>query len=193
MAKSRKKFPACAVVAEDRSDVEAIQVLVKRIADQPSLQVKGKGCDGCGDLLKKGAAILKRFAERGAKRFIICADADGTDPKPVRKQVEDRVVRPSGLEKTCIVIPVQEFEAWVLADISAVTKIFSSWKPKEIGNPEAVESPKEHLERLSRDGKARPRYSHAMHNAKVAEHLDLDVVYKKCKSFRTLHKFVCNG
>jgi hypothetical protein len=46
---------------------------------------------------------------------------------------------------------VYELEAWILADIAAVTKIFTSWLPQPIsGIPEAIPDPKEHLIRLSK-------------------------------------------
>ena len=102
-----------------------------------------------------------------------------------------QIVRPSGLaQDCCIVIPVQELEAWILADIECASKIFTSWRPSPIENPEGIPDPKEHLEKLSRDSRQRPRYSHAIHNEKMAEHLDLDKVAQKCPAFRTLVAFV---
>jgi hypothetical protein len=100
------------------------------------------------------------------------------------------LVNAAGFPETCVLIPVQEIEAWILADIQAVTKIFSGWLPDEIHNPEAIPSPKEHLEALSRQANRRPRYSHAVHNPRVAQHLDLEKVYRKCPSFRPLKDFV---
>jgi hypothetical protein len=102
------------------------------------------------------------------QRFIICYDADGPDPEPKRAEARKLIVKPSGFtDDCCVVVPVQELEAWILADIECAFNLFTSWHPKPIPNPEAISSPKEHLEKLSRDSKRKPRYSHATHNELV--------------------------
>ena len=106
--------------------------------------------------------------------------------------MNERIVKHSEVgDACCILIPVQELEAWILADIECAVNIFPSWRPAPIQNPEKIESPKEHLEKLSRDSKQRPRYSHAVHNEKMARHLDLEKVQRKCPAFSVLVEFVC--
>ena len=179
------------IIGEDDSDTQTLKVLVKRIADNPSLRVKTKSYNGCSKMLRKGAKDLKAFKDLNVTHFVVCHDADGSDPEPKRDLVMNKIVRPSGLDdECCIVIPVQELEAWILADIECVSNVFTSWKPQPIDNPEAIPQPKEHLEKLSRDSNHRPRYSHAVHNEKMAEHLNLDRVAEKCSAFRTLARFV---
>ena len=93
----------------------------------------------------------------------------------------------------CVVVPVEELEAWLLADVAAVSKKWPSWRPDAIANPERVRDPKEHLEKLSRDSQRRPRYSHAVDNPILAGLIDLGIVERKCASFRVLAEFVrCN-
>jgi len=180
-----------AILGEDPSDVATLKVLVHRLADDESLQIKVKGYGGCGEMLRKGATQLRDFQNRGCRRFIVCHDADGPDPEPKRKLVRERIIQPSGIrEGYCIVVPVQELEAWILADIECASRIFSSWRPSAIDNPERIAAPKEHLENLSREGKQKPRYSHAVHNERMARHLDLDKVSQKCPAFRRLAEFV---
>ncbi|MEE8587479.1 MAG: DUF4276 family protein, partial [Acidobacteriota bacterium] len=82
---------------------------------------------------------------------------------------------------------------WVLADIDAVQKLFSGWRPDTVSNPEGIRRPKLHLEKLSRDARNRPRYTHAIHNPKIARHLDLDRIQQKCPSFQPLVDFVRDG
>ncbi len=161
------------------------------MAGNESLSVRTKGYSGCAEMLHKGAKQFRLFRDRGCKRFIACHDADGPDPAPKRQLVAKKIVGPSGInEGCCIVVPVQELEAWILADIECATAIFTSWKPQPIPNPEKLSNPKEHLERLSRAGQSRPRYSHASHNERMAKHLDLEKVLGKCPSFRVLKEFV---
>ncbi len=179
------------ILGDDESDVETLKVLVRRLARNQAIPVKTKGYGGCAKMLRKGAKQLILFRNLDCTRFIVCYDADGPDPKPKHELVKRRIVAPSGIGgEVCIVIPVQELEAWLLADIECATKIFTSWKPEPIPNPEQIPSPKEYLEKLSRDSRQKPRYSHATHNEKMAKYIDLEKVSKKCSAFRVLADFV---
>jgi len=139
--------------------------------------------------LKKSAKDLSTFAALGCTRFVVSYDADGPDPNPHLAELRWAI---SGFDSSqcCLLVPVQELEAWILADIEAVTHEFTGWKPSPISNPENIRSRKEHLEKLSRDGRARPRYNHATDNSRIARHLDCDKVAAKCRSFRPLVEFV---
>lgn len=179
------------ILGEDSSDVATLKVLVRRLADDESLPIKGIYYGGCARMLSKGARQLRLFQNLGYTHFIICHDADGSDPEPNREQVRTRIIKPSGIRTDfCIVVPVQELEAWILADIECATNIFSSWKPNAIRNPESIPSPKEHLEKLSRTSRHRPRYIHTIHNEQMAKHLDLNKISRKCPAFRELEKFI---
>jgi hypothetical protein len=180
-------------VGEDDSDVNTIKVIIRRLAGNQKLAVRTKGYSGAGELLKNGSRRLQLFHGLGCSKFVVCLDADGADPGPSREKVETRIVKPSGLQDCCIVIPVQEIEAWLLADIEAATQIFTSWTPAAISYPEGIPHPKEHLERLSRDSRQRPRFSHAIHNERLAQYIDLGKVSGKCPSFATLANFVVVG
>ena len=180
------------IIGEDASDVNMLKVLVRRLRRDKGISILVKGYDGCAQMLRKGVAQLCPFADLGCTRFIICYDADGPDPTERFRRVNQDLVSPAGIEgRCCVVIPVQELEAWILADIQAVTNVFTSWYPESVANPESIQSPKEHLERLSRASNRRPRYSHATHNHHVAKYLDLAMVQRKCRSFRPLQEFVC--
>ncbi len=179
------------ILGEDSSDVATLKVLVRRLADDESLPIRTKGYSGCAQMLRKGASQLRTFLNLGCSRFIICHDADGPDPEPNRERVRTRIIKPSDIsDDYCIVVPVQELEAWILADIECATNIFSSWKPTAIHNPEAIPSPKEHLKKLCRTGHKRRRYFHTIHNEQMAKHLDLQKISRKCPAFRELEKFV---
>jgi hypothetical protein len=142
-------------------------------------------------LFKRGATALRDLVERGVGKAIVCVDADGPTEDEVRARIEREIIAASGVQIPAVaIVPVQEVEAWILADIICVTKIFTSWQPREIQNPESIPSPKEHLERLSRDHRARPRFDSKVHNERLARFLDLDVVGRRCPSFRRLIAFV---
>lgn len=181
-----------AILGEDRSDVETLKVIVKRWLNNDKLPIKHRGFKGSGRLITRGAEELKLLRKVGASAFIICHDADGPNGDVVHRKIQEQVVNPSGLDKArcCIVVPVHELEAWILADVESMAKIMKSWKPKPVAYPENVPNPKESLEKLSYDKKSKPRYVHSTDNPRVAEHLDLEKVKKKCKSFRPLSDFL---
>lgn len=179
------------ILAEDRSDYETLRVLVRRLANNDRLTVKGKGYEGCGELIRKGAKAVNQFFAAGFSRFIICHDADGPDPAKKRDLVYRSIVGQCHCpDSCCIVVPVQELEAWILADNESIVNVIKSWTPKAISSPELIESPKEYLERLSRNSNGKPLYSHATHNPRVAEHLRIEMVKSKCPSFHVLCDFV---
>ena len=139
------------IIGEDKSDVDTLKVLIRRLGEDEGIRIRPKGYEGCGEMLKKGCAQLAAFADLGCTRFVISFDSDGLDPRGRREAVLQQLVIPNSIEKKCcIVIPVQELEAWILADIVAVAQVFPSWLPKAIENPENIPSPKEHREKLSR-------------------------------------------
>jgi hypothetical protein len=181
-----------AVLGEDLSDGETLRVLIRRLAGNERLTVKIKGYDGCGQLLRKGARDLDEFLNQGYDRFVVGYDADRDDPAvrlaTARAQVVDR--SRAALSACCIVVPIEELEAWLLADVAAVSKKWPGWRPEPVASPERVPSPKEYLEKLSRDSQRRPRYSHAVDNPILAGLIDLERVEKKCPSFRVLCQFV---
>ena len=182
------------ILAEAVSDVDTLKVLIRQLAGDQTISIRGKGFGSCGDLLKKGSNCLKEFSNSGCSRFIIAHDADQRKPKEVMSGLIGKIVKPSGVKSSiCLLVPVQEIEAWLLADLEAVSNIIPSWKPESETNPESKPEPKEYLERLSRDANSRPRYRHTIHNPKLAEKINLEKVSKCCPSFRPLEAFVKHG
>jgi hypothetical protein len=159
------------VIGEDTSDTETLRVLIRRITQDPKLIVKTKGYGGCGEMLTKGTKQIRSFQELGLTRFVVCYDADGDDPAERLEELMTRVIRPARcIASCCAVIPVQELEAWILADIEAVTNIFRYWIPRPISSPEQIQNPKEHLTRLSRAQNKKPIYDYVTHNEQVAKY-----------------------
>jgi hypothetical protein len=163
------------------------------LANKPSPRIEVKGYSGSGHMLRDGARQIRQYVDEGLTRFIVAYDADNDSPALRRERVMREIVRPSRIaeDTCCVVVPVQEIEAWILADVGAVKHVLSSWETKSISqSPESIENPKEHLERLGRGGGKRPFYNHTTHNALVAAHLRCEIVRKKCPSFVPLADFV---
>jgi hypothetical protein len=180
------------ILGEEDHDAETVKVLVRRLSESPYLRCHSHGFVGCGGLLKDGSKFLRSFQRAGCQKFIVCHDADGPNPTPKYDQVMDRVIKPAEINSGyCIVIPVEEIEAWILADLPAVSKVLSSWTPDPIRqNPESIQNPRERLRRESRANNRKPIYDPGTHNARVAEHLDLHILRTRCPSFERMAKFV---
>ncbi|MBX3317195.1 MAG: DUF4276 family protein [Phycisphaeraceae bacterium] len=176
-----------AILAEARSDFDTLRVLVRRIIADKSLTIAGKGYTSCDELCRKGGGLVTSFMQRGFSRFVICHDSDNNDSLAIVTKIRNAITRPSGsCSLSCIIVPVQEIEAWILADEMAVRTTIPTFQLCETLHPENVQSPKEYIERASRSGRTSPLYSHAIHNPKVAAHLDIAKVSRKCPSFRHL-------
>lgn len=174
-----------AILAEGDSDAKTLAVIVRRRINQPSIGVKAVHFDSGGNLLHKGAKRIALLQGLGVSRFVVCHDADRNPPHSVRAQVIERVVNRASLDSNwCVVVPVQEIEAWMIADEWAVGQAIPSFRLGSQQSPEAIVDPKEWLIDRSRTSGARPLYVPPVHNEKVAQHLRFDVVSRKCPSFK---------
>lgn len=186
------------ILGEDTSDVDTLDVLVRRLQEKHQQAITKnfkKGHKGCGELLNNGWRTLDEWQRRGCTRFIVAQDADQKDTNSVRDEISQKIIRRSIVKASCVcvVVPVQEIEAWLLADLSKAINLFSGWKPENIASPETITKPKEHLEKLSRQANGKPRYKHATDNSKLAEYVDLDLVSKRCQSFKPLENLIMTG
>jgi hypothetical protein len=183
------------ILGEDDSDVAVIDTLVKKIANNNGLRNRPRGYSGCGELLSKGARGIKALNDVGYKKFIICYDADRSNPAERYSEIVNRIIKPAGVASSfCAIVPVQEIEAWLLSDLRAIKKIFSSFHfEKEHSNPENQNDPKEFLEKILRKSNNKPCYVSAAHNSKIAAHIDLKALAERCPSSLPLFDFVQTG
>jgi hypothetical protein len=187
------------VIAEASSDIDCLKILIRNLANNKSIPIEGKGFGSCGDMLNKGAKILSFYSkQKECRKFIICYDRDKDSAQQRYEQVISKIIKPADIKKAgnsiCILIPTEEIEAWILADIKAVSKVFSSFQSKkEFLHPEKIVNPKETLESLINKDKQRPLYTDTSNNKQIMEYLDLEIVKKKCPSFAELADFVENN
>lgn len=183
------------VLAEDASDLEVLKVLIRRIANDSKVTIKGKPYAGCGDLLSKGTRGIQALHDVGISKLIICYDADDCNPEERYNEIVSRIIRPSKVDLTfCALVPVQEIEAWLLSDLAAVKKIFSSFRDeREIASPENLRNPKEFLEKILRRRDNKPVYTDSTYNSKIAQHIDLFKLADKCISAIPLFELVQYG
>lgn len=173
-----------AILAEHDSDAEVLDCIVRKHFEGRRFSVKRKGYDGCPGLMRKGQRDIRAWIGQGISRFLICHDSDAHPPKSIRELVKSKIVGTSVATGYCIVVPVQEIEAWLIADETAINEVIPSFRFEGHPNPESIDSPKEWLIRKSRASNGKPLYSPTTFNAAVARRLTFDTVAKKCPSFR---------
>lgn len=174
-----------AILAEDDSDAEALSYIVKRHFKDDRLPIRRKGYDGCATLCRKGARDIKTWRNQGISRFVVCHDSDLNPPEMILEKVMTKIVRPAGVtDQCCIAVPVQEIEAWLIADEEAISSIIPTFRFNEQLHPESIADPKEWLVKQSKAANGKPLYSPKTFNAKVARLIRLDVVQAKCPSFK---------
>jgi len=188
------------IIGEDDSDVSTLKVFIERLRTEASkkpttVSIRSKGYGGCSEMLRKTGKQLHSWEATGVTRVVICYDSDREKPA-IGLEILQGIVVQSGIGiPSCLLIPVQELEAWLLADHAKLKKIFGtlqkskSW-PKPILAPEKIKDPKERLEKMSRTRGRRALYSHAIHNEVMASVVDIALVRAKCPSFGPLDQFV---
>ncbi len=177
-----------AVLGESDADVKVLQRLLQRHIGAPAVRVATRGYGGCTTLRARCHRDIRALASLGTQWFVICHDADNKDPSEVRTLVQEAVYGAIGTisQKCFIAVPVQEMEAWLIADEKSIQQIVPGAVFKQENEPEKITSPKDWLISKSRDSDGIAQYQPSMHNERVASLLDLDRVARKCPSFKAL-------
>jgi hypothetical protein len=177
------------LIAEDYSDVETAQVLIRRIVAR-RISFKHFVGQGCGKIKHKCYGWACDLKKRGCNYLIILHDLDRRNLCDLKKELE-KAIAGCPIAERLLCIPIEELEAWLLSDPKAIAAAIGLKKyPRIRNNVESISSPKEFLQRLvkkeSRDQKI---YLHTKHNAQVAAHLDLARA-RMCSSFVPFFEFV---
>jgi Domain of unknown function (DUF4276) len=190
---NRKSVSPIGIIAEDISDVLSLHVMINRLKNSKSIGVKKHVGKGCGRIARKCHDWAVDLKTRGCQSLIIVHDRDTKQVDSLYKSLVASV-SPCPFNNYVICIPVQELEAWLLADPNAIKIALKLRKaPKVKGNPEHINSPKEHLELLVRRvSNGEKVYIHTEHNQCISQHLNFQAV-KKCTSFIPFLNFVNNS
>jgi len=185
-----KSFKSVGLIAEDKSDIESLSILIKRICNTSSINIKGVSANGCGMLRRKCKPWADQLKIKGCEKLVVVHDLDRNDQKTLHANLVN-TLNSCPFKSYLICIPVEEIEAWLLADVSAIKKVLNlKVALKEIFHPELVKSPKEHLYRLVEKTSSGEKYFiHTIHNPKIFEFVDIGILAKKCPSFKLLYNF----
>ena len=106
----------------------------------------------------------------------------------MRRALEDQI---KTVDPRCwvVLIPVEEVEAWLLADPEAIKKTFNMRKaPKIPKRPETIKGPKEFLGRIVEKG-SKSQYMNTIHNKKIAAEQSIDTL-DRCPLFGAYSPFL---
>jgi len=187
--KHRQASKAIGIIAEDNSDVQVINELIKKIA-KAAYNIKFFVGGGSGKIIDKCFAWAQNLRDQGCRYLVRVHDLDTATITNLRAALQS-ALNPSPITTHIIVIPVREIEAWLLADQDAITKAMKLKNLlNQVANPEAIQTPKEYLGRLvyARSGHTR-RYVNTIHNPQIAAVCTLSKL-RRCQSFVPLDQFI---
>jgi hypothetical protein len=185
---NKRETQRIGVIAEDKSDVEVITVILEKYAAKNTFEVKKFVGNGCGRLRNKCRTWTETLLKAGCTHVLIFHDLDRNEETKLLKTLLNKVPSKE-FPNALIVIPIEEMEAWLLADEAAITKTFALKHPlKKIPSPETVGSPKEEIGRIVWSG-AKKRYLNTVHNVKIASTAKRDNLLR-CTSYVKLDDYL---
>lgn len=186
-----RALPGLGIIAEDRSDVDSVLALVRKIAATPNVRAKHFVGKGCGKIRRKCHAWSKQLKQRGCSVLILVHDLDNKNLADLQQALTESLA-PCPIEKHLICIPVQEYESWLLADPSAIRVAMNLRSDPHIsGMPEDISSPKEYLgDTIRRASDGKKLYLNTKHNVRISEELSIENARSRCPSFRPFVEFV---
>ena len=176
------------VIAEDKSDVDVIGEILGKYMCESDFKIKPFVGKGCGKIKSKCVAWTENLYKSGCDFVLVFHDLDSNCEVALRKLLEDKIC-PKKNKNSLIVIPIEEMEAWLLSDCTALRTVFKLKKRlKKINACESISSPKEHLAKIVYE-KGKKRYINTLHNKLIARDTTLSNL-RRCKSYRPLDKFI---
>lgn len=187
----RKNNPKIGIIAEDDSDVEATKNIIRKIIVTDNIGFKRAIGKGCGKIKRKCHEWAKTLQGKGCTHLILIHDLDRNNKSELERSIRSSI-DPCPIRNNIICIPIEELEAWFLADPEAI-KVALNLRKRPIvkGHPESISSPKEHIDYLVKKiSKNEKELLNTIHNEKISSHIDVSKLMK-CKSFVPLYEFIC--
>jgi hypothetical protein len=179
------------VIAEENNDVEVLYEYTGKIIPENRFSFARFVGHGCGALRRKCRAWAENLVKRGCIGIVVLHDSDGGDEGKLRGSLEKQI-KEVGVECWVVLIPIEEVEAWLLADPDAIKRVFNMRKtPKVPKRPETIKNPKEFLGVIVEKG-SNAQYINTIHNKKIAAQQDI-VTLERCPSFGRYPPFLASA
>ena len=129
-------------IAEDRSDIDVLECLIRKVRPNRQFKVKPFLGHGCGKIRSKCHAWASALASKGCRLLIVLHDLDKANEGQLRNLLT-KALKPCPIPRHVIVIPIREIEAWLLSDSRAIDVALKLQKRiRRISNPENDPDPK---------------------------------------------------
>jgi hypothetical protein len=163
------------IIAEDDTDVKCLKILIKKI--RPSIVLKGIGVGGGGNMsnMRKMEQWTRSLYAESCHFLLVVHDLDRNgatnalnDKNELMNKLKNALAK-NPITQHCIIIPIEELEAWLLSD-------------KHL-NPENIVNPKQYLKKANKNYRTSD-------NEWLATQIDIVQISAKCPSFLPLKKFI---
>jgi hypothetical protein len=177
-------------IVEGQGEVAAVPLLLRRL--QQEAQCWGLGVGKPHRRLR--SQLVKRDSLQSAVQvaalsgdcagILILFDADDDCPKELAPTLERWAEQAAGGKRCAVVMAHREYEAWFLASIETLRGT-AGILPDAVPHPqpESRRDAKSELELRMPSGGS---YSPTVDQAALTAHLDLEIAYRRCRSFRKL-------
>ena len=176
------------IIAEEQNDIDVIYELTTKLINSNKFTFKKFVSHGCGKLRRKCSAWAQILKTSGCTFLIVVHDLDKNDEKKLRFTLE-RELTGVNFTNSIVLIPIEEMEAWLLSDPTAIKSVFNMKKlPKIPKHPENINSPKEFLSQLVKSN-SKTQYLNTVHNKRIAEAVSISQL-GACPSFTCFPPFL---
>lgn len=191
MALQMSSVHTIGIICEDETDFQSLKILISRIVNKTNLSYKKRIGEGCSKIKSKGLKWSDELYKQGCDLLVVVHDRDREDYESLSRLLQSKFST-SLFTNRYVCIPVEEIEAWFLADPQGISNLFKlDRQPKISSIPENINAPKEYLrDQVSQCSNGRKSYLNTIHNAKLSEVVAIDQIKTKSKSFEQLHNFL---
>jgi hypothetical protein len=177
-------------IVEGQGDEAAVPLLLRRLRDEAQawgLEVGRPHRKRRTQLVKKDSlqtAVRVAVLREDCAGILVLFDADDDCPKELAPILEEWAREAAGGKPCAVVMAKREYEAWFLASIEAL-RGRAAILPDAASHPDP-EVPRDAKGELERRMPLGARYSATVDQVALTAHLDLEIAYRRCRSFRKL-------
>ena len=177
-------------IVEGQGEVVAVPLLLRRLMDEAQawgLQIGRPHRRQRTQLVKKDSlqrAVRIAALQDNCAAILILFDADDDCPKELAQTLEVWAREAAGGRPCAVVMASREYEAWFLASIEAL-RGNSKVLPDATSHHEP-EVPRDAKGELERRMPGSASYSPTVDQVALTAELDLELAYRRCRSFRKL-------
>lgn len=176
------------LVVEGNDDETALSELVQKC--KSGVEVITRKCGNRVKLLRQFPSYLEDFRHakegKNVDKALVIRDADQKNPAHLINDMRVKINNRHYAFPVKLLVIVQELEAWLLADETAVS-LATGQTTQPTQKPEGLSDPKQKLKNVLSDAKT--SYTPEVAR-KIAANANLDVIGARCPSFRVFREAV---